>query len=194
MITARLRRNSLKIAVLGSVALAGCTVAPPTGPDVAVMPGPGKTLSQFQQDDYACRQFASGRTGGMQPAQAANQSALGSAAVGTALGAAAGALLGAGSGNAGAGAAIGAGAGLVGGAMVGQGNAARSMDDLQDRYDTAYVQCMATQGNPPPREAPQPQPPAIAYQPYYVAPPPPVYVYPGYVYPRPYRFGYWRRW
>ncbi len=190
MIAARFRRNSFKIAVLSSVALCGCAVAPPTGPSVAVMPGPGKTLSQFQQDDYACRQFASGRTGGVQPAQAANQAAVGSAAVGTVLGAAAGALLGAGSGNAGAGAAIGAGAGLLGGAAVGQGNAAQSADDIQDRYDTAYVQCMATQGNPPPREAPSP----VTVQPYYVVPPPaPVYVYPGY-YPRPYGYGYWRRW
>lgn len=192
MIAARFRRNSFKIAVLGSAVLCSCAVAPPTGPSVAVMPGPGKTLPQFQQDDYTCRQFASGRTGGVQPAQAANQAAVGSAAVGTALGAAAGALLGAGSGNAGKGAAIGAGVGLLGGAAVGQDNSARSADDIQDRYDTAYVQCMATQGNPPPREV-QESPP-VTYQPYYVAPPPPVYVYPRYVYPRPYGYGYWRRW
>jgi hypothetical protein len=173
------------ILALGAVALAGCTVEPPTGPDVAVMPGPKKTLPQFQQDDLRCRQYAGQITGGVAPAQAANQAGLGSAAIGTALGAAAGALLGAGSGNAGTGAAIGAGVGLLGGAAVGSGNAQASADNLQQRYDVAYTQCMATQGN----QVPPPAPPPVAYAPpaYVVYPPPPPVVY----YRTP---GYWQRW
>ena len=59
------------------ILLSGCVVAPPTGPDIAVMPGSGKNLAQFQQDDASCRQYANGMTNGASPSQAANQSALG---------------------------------------------------------------------------------------------------------------------
>ncbi len=40
-----------------SVSLAACAPIP-TGPSVMVLPGPGKTLEQFQTDDTACRQWA----------------------------------------------------------------------------------------------------------------------------------------
>ena len=167
----------------GSVSLSACVVAPPTGPEVVAMPGQGKTLPQFQNEDYTCRDYASRQIGYASPAHAANQSALGSAAIGTALGAAAGAALGAASGSAGTGAAIGAGSGLLLGSMIGAGNANASSDALQQRYDIAYAQCMTTQGNqiqappPPPRQAPvyvvEPTPPPYYYypQPYYGAPP-----------------------
>jgi hypothetical protein len=158
--------------------LDGCVVTPPPGPDVAVMPGPNKTLTQFQQDDIGCRQYASASTGGGARAQAANQSAVGSAVVGTALGAAAGAAIGAASGHAGPGAAIGAGAGLLAGVATGAGNAAQSAGAAQRRYDTAYAQCMATQGNATPTPVAAPAavatypayPPAYVYYPYPVAP------------------------
>jgi hypothetical protein len=39
------------------VSLAGCATIP-TGPSVLVLPGPGKTLEQFQADDTFCRQWA----------------------------------------------------------------------------------------------------------------------------------------
>ncbi len=139
------------------------------------MPGKGKSLAQFQQDDASCRNYASAQTGGVQPAQAANQSAVGSAVIGTALGAAAGAALGAAAGNAGIGAAAGAGAGLLGGASVGANNAQVSAANIQDRYDIAYSQCMSANGNEVPEQAPVAYGAPAAYGPapgYYYAPAP----------------------
>ena len=167
-------RLSLSAALLGSLALGACVAAPPTGPDVAVMPGSGKTLAQFQQDDYTCRGYAQQMVGGGQQ-QAANNSAVGSAVVGTGVGAAAGALLGAAAGNAGLGAAAGAGAGLLVGSAAGANNAQASSAELQQRYDVGYAQCMTAQGNSVP-----PVQQAAAYPVY-----PPGYYpypYPGYVY------------
>jgi uncharacterized protein YcfJ len=146
------------------------------------MPGNGKSLGQFQQDDASCRNYASAQTGGVQPADAANQSAVGSAVLGTALGAAAGAALGAAAGNAGMGAAIGAGAGLLGGASVGANNAQASAYSVQDRYDIAYSQCMSANGNRVPAPAQ-----ASYAAPVYAAPPAVVYAPPpAYYYPPPY--------
>ncbi|HTH97456.1 MAG TPA: glycine zipper family protein [Stellaceae bacterium] len=140
-----------------------------------------------------CETYASQRTGGAQPQQAANNSAVGSAVIGTAIGAAAGAALGAAAGNAGLGAAAGAGAGLLGGTAVGSQNAQYSSDALQQRYDIAYSQCMVTAGN----RVPAPEAPVAYGAPapgYYVAPGPayvagPTVVVGGGYYHRP-----WHRW
>ncbi|SDE28744.1 glycine zipper family protein [Belnapia rosea] len=140
-------------ALAGALALGACTVAPPTGPTALMFPPQGKDLTQFHQEDASCRGYAQQQIGGGSPQQAANQSAVGSAALGTALGAGAGALLGAAGGNPGAGAAIGAGGGLLAGSAVGAGNAQASAGSLQQRYDTAYVQCMAASGNRQPNYA-----------------------------------------
>ena len=43
--------DSRVLAVVGGVLLAGCA----SGPNVLVLPGPGKTLDQFRADDVACR-------------------------------------------------------------------------------------------------------------------------------------------
>jgi hypothetical protein len=141
-------------AALALLGLGACAVAPPTGPTLVATPPQGKDLARFQQEDFGCRSYASAQIGGGSPAQAANQSAVGSAAIGTALGAAAGALLGAAGGSAGTGAAIGAGSGLLLGSAVGANNAQASAGGLQGAYDTAYAQCMASNGNtvqaPPP--------------------------------------------
>jgi hypothetical protein len=67
--------------------------------------------------------------------------------LGTVLGAAAGAAIGAATGNPAAGAAIGAGGGLITGGAFGLGAAQWSGDEVQRRYDTAYVQCMSGKGN-----------------------------------------------
>jgi outer membrane lipoprotein SlyB len=183
-------RRSLKpLWLLPLFLLGACAVEAPTGPSVPVMPGDGKSLSQFQQDDATCRQFATQQTGGASPAAAANQAAVGSAVVGTGLGAATGAIIGAGAGNPAAGAIIGAGAGLLAGSAVGAGNAAASADNVQQRYDIAYQQCMATTGNKP-AVAAAPQPVYSAPAPVYVTPAPvypaPYYYYPGYYYPGAY--------
>ena len=137
-----------KLMVLAApLAFAACTVVPPTGPSVLALPGKDKTFAAFQQDDSSCRQYAFQQGGGVAPADAATNSAIGSAALGTALGAVAGGAIGSLTGNFGAGAAIGAGAGLLGGSSVGAGNAQLSSGAMQQRYDNAYTQCMYAQGD-----------------------------------------------
>lgn len=188
-----LARLSAPFCLLPLLALGACAVEAPSGPSVPVMPGDGKTLSQFQQDDATCRQFATQQTGGASPAAAANQAAVGSAAIGTGLGAATGALIGAGAGNPAMGAAIGAGAGLLTGSAVGAGNAAASAGNVQERYDIAYQQCMTTTGNKSPMvaAAAAPAPAPVYAAPVYPAPVYPAYpyYYPGYYYPAPYYGG-----
>ena len=136
-------------AVLAALLLLdACTVAPPTGPRVLVLPSPGKDLGQFNAEDATCRNYAQQSIGNGSPQQAANQAAVGSAVIGTGLGAVAGALLGSVSGHAGAGAAIGAGGGLLAGSAVGAGNANASAGGMQRAYDTTYLQCMVSYRQP----------------------------------------------
>jgi outer membrane lipoprotein SlyB len=137
----------LMILLASPLAIAGCTVVPPDGPSVMALPGKEKTFDAFQRDDAMCRQFAFQQNGGVQPADAATNSAVGSAVVGTALGAVAGAAIGSVTGQMGAGAAIGAAGGLLAGSAVGAGNAQVSSAGLQQRYDIAYTQCMYAQGD-----------------------------------------------
>src|SRR5260221_6112047 len=92
---ARMRPIRCAAAIVGALALAGCAVAPPTGPDVMVLPGQDKSFEAFQADDAACRQYASAQIGYASPAEAATESGVGSTALGTVLGAAAGSALGA---------------------------------------------------------------------------------------------------
>ena len=177
-------RRMPSIALLGTLALGACTVAPPAGPSAMALPGKDKSFEAFQQDDASCRQYASVQIGGGSPAEAANQSMVGSAAVGTVVGAAAGAALGAAAGNPALGAAAGAGAGLLGGTAVGANAAASSGASMQHRYDMAYMQCMYGHGNSVPTT-----PTAASAYPY---PYPYAYpAYPGYYYPAaPYPSGY----
>jgi hypothetical protein len=167
------RKTLIALGLVPMLALGACTVAPPTGPSVVAMPGPGKTFPQFQQDDNYCRNYAQSRNQGTN-AQAANatNNATATAVAGTLIGAAAGAALGSLSGNVGAGAGIGAGVGLLGGASVAGGNAQGAADSLQGQYDVSYAQCMVGYGNtiqqqPAPMVyAPPPPPPYGYYQPY----------------------------
>ena len=46
------------LAVLGVAALIGGCASTPSGPSVMVLPGPNKTMAQFQADDGRCRQMA----------------------------------------------------------------------------------------------------------------------------------------
>src|SRR5215467_1992550 len=161
------------ILLLGIGVLSGCVVMP-TGPNVMVLPAPGKPFEVFQGDEALCRQYARSQIG-MEPAEAANKSAVTSGAVGTVLGAAAGALIGAGVGNPAAGAAIGGGSGLVLGSAGGLSASGASAATLQSRYDMAYIQCMYARGNQvpgvatgpaarsiPPPPPPPPPPPGMA--------------------------------
>ncbi len=191
------------LAVAASLGLAACAVQPPEGPRVAAMPGPGKTLEQFQADNGRCQQVAAGAAGPLTPGQAATQSGVASAAAGTALGAGAGALVGSAAGAAAGGAAVGAGVGLLAGAVLGSAAAQQSAASLQHAYDVAYMQCMSAAGHKVPDPTAMPAGyPADDYPAYSYAPP-----MVGYVYPPPYyyyygppvyfgsRFGWgWRRW
>jgi len=146
------------------LALAGCATMP-EGPSVRVMPAPGKSFEQFQQDDAVCRMWAE-RQIGMRPEEHANQSTATGAVAGTVVGGGVGAALGAVAGNAGAGAAIGAGSGLLFGTAAGASSGEASGYEAQRRYDNTYVQCMYAKGNQVPG--------TIRYQPRRsVAPPPP---------------------
>ena len=143
----RLFADLRPVALLAAIPLAACAAAAPSGPTVFAMPRSGESLSQFQANDLTCRTHAQASTAPPGATQeAANRSAVGSAAVGTAAGAAGGALLGAAAGNAGEGAAIGAGAGLLTGAAVGASNAGAIAGGAQGQYDVAYAQCMTSRG------------------------------------------------
>jgi hypothetical protein len=144
-----------KLPMFFMAGLAACAVAPPSGPTVTALPGPGKSLDQFQQDDDQCRNYAASRTqNAPQEAADASNNANATAVAGTLIGAAAGAALGSLSGNVGAGAAVGAGAGLLAGASTAGDQAQGAADSLQQQYDTAYEQCMVGNGEalnaPPP--------------------------------------------
>jgi hypothetical protein len=189
-------RVATPLALLATFSLGACAVAPPTGPSAMALPGQNKNFEAFQQDDASCRQYASASIGYGTPQEAANQSAVGSAAVGTIVGAAAGAALGAAAGSPGLGAAAGAGAGLLTGSAIGANNAQASGAGMQQRYDMSYMQCMYGRGNSVPTQATAPQPgyypgPVAAY---------PYPAYPGYYYPAPvygsvtFGGGYHRRW
>ncbi|HVN24769.1 MAG TPA: hypothetical protein VMT71_12415 [Syntrophorhabdales bacterium] len=148
--------------------LSGCATMP-TGPTVAVLPGPGKPFEVFMADDAVCRQWAQQSIGGASPSETANKNTATGAIVGTAVGAAMGLAIGAATGGnsaaAGAGAAIGGGAGLLGGTAMGSNAGANSEYQLQRRYDIAYQQCMYAKGNQIPGSAPARRT--------YAAPPPP---------------------
>jgi hypothetical protein len=181
----RISRTTIPMALI-AVALTGCAVMPPTGPSVVALPPNGKPLNQFQQEDYACRDYAFRSDNAAQASQSAMQTGAGSTAVGTLGGAAAGALLGAAAGNAGIGAAIGAGTGLLLGGAVGANGAQDSSASLQARYNAAYAQCMASKGN----SISAPAPTVYSTAPVY-APPPVVYAPAPVVYGYPQRPGYW---
>lgn len=176
----------LKLSIVATTLLLGACTIMPSGPNVMVLPGTGQSTERFRADDYVCRDFALGQIGGRTSQQAANQAAIGSAAVGTAIGAVAGAAIGGSQG-----AAVGAGTGLLIGGAVGSDAARSSGYGSQRQYDNAYIQCMYTKGHrvpvpanvayskpvrasdagipPPPPGSPPPPPPGVTSPP----PPPP---------------------
>ncbi len=159
---------------LATVMVAGCATIP-TGPSVMVLPGPGKPFEVFQEEDAACRNWASARIG-QSPQETANQNVASGAAAGAAVGAGIGAAIGAASGDMGSGAAVGAASGLLLGAAQGSAAGQAYGWEAQRRYDIAYEQCMYAKGNVipgvrrahPARRVPPPPPPG-----WYSEPPPP---------------------
>jgi len=164
-------KKVLGLALLPLLALGACTVAPPTGPSVVAMPGPGKSWDQFQQDQAFCEQYAQSQMPQPGQAEAASQQNSAATAVGgAALGAAAGAALGSVSGHMGTGMGVGAVVGALGGAAMAGDSTQAQADSLQRHYDIAYAQCMAGHGEQV--NGPQ-QPYVIEEQPSYYPPPPP---------------------
>ena len=51
------------LAAAVAVAVSGCASPSPTGPAVVAVPGPNKTLAQFQLDDASCHRYAQTRVG-----------------------------------------------------------------------------------------------------------------------------------
>jgi hypothetical protein len=127
---------------VGVLALAACA-STPSGPNVMVLPGTGKSFDQFRADDFECRQFAFAQSGGKAPDQAGSDAGLNTAAVGAAVGAVAGAAI----GRSGHAAVAGAGLGTAGGAIAGTGAAAQTGGTVQHRYDMAFQQCMYAKGH-----------------------------------------------
>lgn len=160
------------------VFLAACA-SPPTGPSVMVLPGGDASFEQFAGDDAVCQEWAARRIG-ITPKQAATQTGVTTAAIGTGVGAAAGAAIGAAVGEPGAGAAIGAGSGLLVGSSAGAAEGAWAGATVQERYDTAYLQCMYAKGHQipvaaasVPAHAMGPPPPPPGRTPRQRPPPPP---------------------
>lgn len=184
----RLKSSSVQVPAVAAIAVAalllgGCAVVPPSGPSIVALPRTGEPLNQFQQDDYACRDYAYHASDAAGASQSATNNGVNSAAIGTLGGAAVGALIGAAAGNAGAGAAIGAGSGLLLGGANGANGAQYSAASLQGQYDAAYAQCMTSKGNTiaQPQRTYAPQPVYVQPQPVYVQPPPVMYApYPYY--------------
>jgi hypothetical protein len=165
-----MRRHLLRLGAFGAAAavLAGCA-AMPAGPSVLVLPGTGKSFEQFQADEMNCRNYADYQIGGQSAQAAANQSAIGSAALGTAIGALAGAAVGGGRG-----AGVGAGGGLLVGSAAGTGASQASGYDLQRRYDYAYIQCMYAKGDRVPVSGTMSDGAGASPRPSFASPPAPV--------------------
>lgn len=128
--------------------LGACTVMP-VGPSVMALPGPTKTIEQYQADSAACQQRASAliaASAGATAAVADNQAAQ-TAAASTVWGATTGALIGAATYQGAEGAAIGAVTGLLFGALAGSSYTNMSSYQLQRGYDRTFLDCMHASGN-----------------------------------------------
>ena len=132
-------RNAIPVSVSVLLLLGACATQP-TGPAVTVMPSPNKPFAVFQADQTMCKQHADSQVAG--GALQANTQQILTTAISTVLTGGLGAAI---SGARGAG--IGAGIGALGGTAVGAGPAGRAQDSLQQRYDSAYAQCMYSRGN-----------------------------------------------
>ena len=152
--------RKLPLLTLAALTLLGACASTPMGPTVQVLPGPNKPFDVFQGDQDQCKQYAQSQVSGQ--ADAANQRAVGTAAIGTLLGAGLGAAIG---GHQGAG--VGAGAGAIVGTSAGANGSAYGQGSIQYQYNNAFAQCMYSKGN---------QVPGVQRSTYYnnaASPPPP---------------------
>jgi hypothetical protein len=124
-------------ALTAVLVLEGCVTAP-MGPTIPVMPGPHKSFSQFQDDQYFCEHYAQDRVAGR--INRANDEIARNTVIGAALGAALGGAVGD---------TRGAIVGGTAGAAVGSSTARPGYKQYgaQREYDIAYAQCMKHRGN-----------------------------------------------
>ncbi|MCL2428992.1 MAG: glycine zipper family protein [Alphaproteobacteria bacterium] len=151
--TRRTSRATIPAGAMGLLFLVSACAQTPMGPTAQVLPGPNKSLADFQRDQFTCRQFAEQAV--RDQAQGANLRGLGTAALTTALGAGLGGAVGGGRG-----AGIGAAAGGLGGAGLAMAGSSNAQNAIQAQYDNAFVQCMFALGNTVPGMGPmmtQPQ-------------------------------------
>ena len=139
------RMRICALAVACGLLLGACATVPP-GPDVAAMPGAGKSFDQFQGDDLVCRRWAAEQAG-TTPERASALKTAQDAGIGTLIGAGLGAAIGAIGDSPGLGAAVGAGGGLLAGTAFGANAGQRAGGEVQHRYDNAYAACMSSKGN-----------------------------------------------
>ncbi len=169
------RQRILLVAIL--LATGGCATVP-TGPSARVFPPPGKPFDLFQAEETTCRRWAA-QQADARPEELAQHNTATGALVGTGVGAGLGALLGSVSGDAGAGAVIGGVTGLLFGAATGSDEGRLQADAAQQRYDTAYLQCMVAYGNEVQKPASYPARQRVIvvppYRRYYAPPPQPYY-------------------
>jgi hypothetical protein len=125
---------------LAGVMMLGACVETPMGSTVPVMPGPNKSLANFQNDQAMCRQFAQQAVADQ--TQGANLRGLGTAALTTALGAGLGGAIGGGRG-----AGIGAASGAIGGAGIAAAGSSNAQRSIQAQFDNAFAACMFSLGN-----------------------------------------------
>ncbi len=133
--------RTLIAAGLASTLIACASI--PSGPNIAVMPGPGKPFDVFQADNVVCKDYALHEIG-VNPDEIARRQAATGAATGAVVGAAAGAVIGHGDSHA---TGTLAGMGALAGTAIGADAANQSRWTLQRRYDVAYAQCMYAKGN-----------------------------------------------
>ena len=148
--------------MIGLLFLEACSVTP-TGPSIRLLPPPGKDFTLFIAEQETCKHYATSQIAGT--ADTANEKAIGTALIGTALGAVLGGAIGGGRG-----AGQGAAAGAVVGSAVGLGPNLSSQRMIQNNYDNAFAQCMASKGNIVPQQ--------IYIQPGYRVPPSVIYTSP----------------
>jgi hypothetical protein len=55
--------RKLAVVSVGAALVLGACASIPTGPNVLVLPGDGKSFEQFQTDDAICRQWSVQQTG-----------------------------------------------------------------------------------------------------------------------------------
>jgi hypothetical protein len=141
-----MRKFIIRICTMLSLGTVSACATIPPGPSVTVVPARGKPFELFQQEDALCRKWAEQRIG-ISPQEAINKDTTTGAMVGTAVGAGFGALIGSASGQAGGGALIGSAAGMLVGAASGSDSGRMFGQEVQRRYDSAYIQCMYAKDN-----------------------------------------------